>query len=99
MPRAPRHAVAAVGQALDRVRGPVVLVVDLAHDLLDDVLDGDDADGAAVLVDHDGQLQARLLHLAQEIVDALGLRDVGGGAHERAQVRRVRPRGAGGPSR
>ena len=33
--------------------GPVVLVVDLADDLLEDVLERDDAGGAAVLVDDD----------------------------------------------
>ena len=41
------------GGALD-----VVLVGDLADDLLEDVLDGDQAGGAAVLVDHDGDVGA-----------------------------------------
>src|SRR4051812_4429231 len=39
------------GGALD-----VVLVGDLPHDLLEDVLDGDEAGGATVLVDHDGHV-------------------------------------------
>ena len=39
---------------------PVVLVADLADDLLDDVLEGDDARGAAVLVDDDRHLQPAL---------------------------------------
>ena len=68
-----------------------MLIVDLADHLLHDVLDGDDTDGAAVLVDDDRKLQTGLLHLAEEIVDALGLRGIGGRAHERAQVRRGGP--------
>ena len=72
--------------------GPVVLVLDLAHDLLDDVLDGDDADGAAVLVDDHRELHPGLLHLAEEVVDALGFRHIGGRAHERAQVGAAAPR-------
>jgi hypothetical protein len=48
----------------------------LADDLLDDVLHRHDARPPAVLVDDDGQLHARLLHLAQQVVDALGLRGV-----------------------
>ena len=43
---APDHA------ALDGV----VLVLDVADDLLDDVLEGDDAAQRAVLVDHDGEM-------------------------------------------
>ena len=43
-----------IGSALD-----VVLVANLADELLDDVLDGDEAGGAAVLVDDDRQLDCR----------------------------------------
>ena len=49
------HEPVAVGQPADRAAGGIGLVVDLADDLLDDVLDGDDAGGAPVLVDDDGQ--------------------------------------------
>ena len=35
----------------------VVLILDLADDLLDDVLEGDDPLDPAVLVDHHGQMQ------------------------------------------
>src|SRR4026209_246528 len=65
-----RDSIAAVGQALDGVRIPVVLVADLADHLLDDVLHGDDAHRAAVFVHHHRQLQPVALHLAQEAVDA-----------------------------
>ena len=43
----------------------VVLVGDLADDLLEDVLDGDQAGGAAVLVDDDRQVGPGGLHLAR----------------------------------
>src|SRR5690606_40354025 len=51
----------------------VVLVVNLAHQFLDDVFDGDEPRCAAVLVDHHGLLQASLLELAQQVDHALGL--------------------------
>ena len=54
----PRHRPRPVAQLAAPVARAVVLVVDLADDLLDHVLEGDDARGAAVLVDDDGQLQA-----------------------------------------
>ena len=40
----------------------VVLVADLADELLDEVLEGDDAVGAAVLVDDHGEVRALLAH-------------------------------------
>ena len=45
----------------------VVLVGDLADDLLDDVLDRDEAVGAAIFVDHQRQMDARRLHARQQI--------------------------------
>ena len=63
----------AVGELLDAGLLGVVLVGDLADDLLEDVLDGDDAGGAAVLVDDDGDVPALRLHLAQQVVDRLGV--------------------------
>ena len=47
-----------------------MLVGDLADDLLDDVLERDDARRAAVLVDDDGHLEAALAQLAQQRVEA-----------------------------
>ena len=49
----------------------VVLVADLADDLLEDVLDRDEAGRAAVLVAHDGDVRAARLEFAQLRVDAL----------------------------
>ena len=42
--------------------GDVVLVTDLTDELLDDVLEGDDPVGAAVLVDDHGEVYALLPH-------------------------------------
>src|SRR5258708_7044000 len=44
----------------------VVLVSDLADDLLENVLDGDQPRGAAVLVDHDREMNLARLHLPQQ---------------------------------
>ena len=52
--------------------GRVVLVADVADDLLDQVLEGDDAVGAAVLVDDDRQVLAFAAHLRQRDQHALG---------------------------
>src|SRR5690606_26807636 len=69
-----------------REAGPatVVLVVDLPDDLLEDVLEGDDAGGAAVLVDHDGQVVAAAAQGGQEVGEVPGLRDDEGRGHDRA---------------
>ena len=61
----------------------VVLVGDLAHDLLEDVLDGDEAGGAAVLVDDDRDVGLLCLHLPQQLVDGLALGDEDRRAHDR----------------
>ena len=63
----------AVLELLDPGRLAVVLVGDLADDLLDDVLDGDQPGGAAVLVDDDREVVLVALHLAQQVVDRLAL--------------------------
>jgi len=48
-------------------------VPDGADDLLDEVLEGHDARGTTVLVDHDGHVHLALLHLAEQLADVLGL--------------------------
>ena len=48
----------------------VVLVVDVADDLLDEVLQGDDPGRAAVLVDHDRELQPLLAQQVQQGVES-----------------------------
>ena len=45
----------------------VVLVGDVADDLLDDVLHRNQAVGAAVFVDHQREMDARRLHLLQQV--------------------------------
>ena len=57
-----------IGSALD-----VVLVADLADDLLEHVLDGHQAGGAAVLVDDDRHLHLPALHLLEQLGHALAL--------------------------
>src|SRR6185503_8830633 len=51
--------------AREELFGDVVLAHDIADQLLDQVLGGDQAGEAAVLVDHDGHLGAATLHFAQ----------------------------------
>ena len=45
----------------------VVLILDFAENLLDHVLHRDDAVGAAVFVDHQRQMDARRLHLGEQV--------------------------------
>jgi hypothetical protein len=54
-----------VGQPDDHRLLDVVLILDLAHDLLDDVLHRGEAVGAAVFVDHEGKVNVRGLHFGQ----------------------------------
>ena len=74
----------AVGGPVDLGDLDVVLVGDLAHELLEEILEGDDAGGAAVLVDGDGEVDPLLAHLPQQIAHALGLGDEAGRPGERA---------------
>ena len=80
-PRADPHAAAA--QLLDLVGVDVVLVGDLADDLLEQVLDGDQAGGAAVLVDDDRDVGAASLHVAHQLVGRLGVGHEEARAHHR----------------
>ena len=85
----------AVGLGRDQrlaVVGQVVLVVYLADDLLQHVLDRDQPGHAAVLVDHDRHVVARLAELAQQDVQALGFGD----QHRRAQQLAHAHRGSAG---
>ncbi len=78
----------AAGQRFHRRGGVrVVLVGDLADDLLQDVLDRDDAGGSAVLVHDHREMAPVALHLAQQIVDVLGLGDEDGDPHQLGQPR------------
>ena len=73
----------AVGQAAAGGLRAVVLVADLADDLLDEVLQRDDTRGAAVLVDDDGELHPALAQLEEQRVESQGLGDEHGLHHER----------------
>ena len=59
-----------------------MLVGDLTDDFFDDVLEGDDAGDAAVLVDDDGHLQALVAQLDHEGADRHGLGNRGRVGHE-----------------
>ena len=61
----------------------VVLVNDLADDLLDQVLDRHEAGGAAVLVHHDRHMHVLLLHLPQQLRNLLLLGNEEGGTAQR----------------
>ena len=65
--------------------GDVELVFQLADDLLERVLGGDDADGGTELVDDDGDLAAALLKFLQQLDGEFGLGDDGDLAHHLAQ--------------
>jgi hypothetical protein len=68
------HPHATVGQALDLGRLDVVLVDDLPHDLFEEILQGDEAGGAAVLVDDHRHVELVLLHLPEQLGHPLLLR-------------------------
>ena len=52
----PVDAIRVLTDLLDRLLGHVELVLDLAHDLLEQVLERRDPDHRAVLVDHHGEV-------------------------------------------
>ena len=67
------------------VPGAGELVLDLADDLFQHVLHGDQALGAAVFIHHDGDLGAALLQFFQQVVYPLGLGDDERFTHQTAQ--------------
>ena len=75
--------VAAVPFVDDRLGFDIVLVANLADNLLEQILDRDQPGGAAVLVDDKRALRLLPLELLQELRHALGLGHHDGGAHER----------------
>ena len=81
-----RHAgigdVGVVAGIADHAFGRVVLVGDVADDDLDQVLDGDEAVGATILVDHDGHVHVCRLHLHEKIGGAHGGRNEKKLAHQ-----------------
>ncbi len=73
---------AAVGERLVQHLALIVLVLDLTDDLLEQILDRDDADRAAVLVDDHRHVEATALHETELAVRELVLRHVEGSAHD-----------------
>ena len=78
-----RERPGAVGTVAAAARDAVVLVEHLADDLLDEVLEGDDAVGPAELVDDDRHLHPLLAQQGQQRVE---LEAVGHGGHGAGQV-------------
>src|SRR5699024_102544 len=68
------HAHRVLVNTLNGRLGSVVLVDDLPHDLLEDVLDRHQAGGSSVLVDDDGHVRPPSLHLAEQVTGRLGVR-------------------------
>ena len=73
-------------RATRRRLGDVVLVLDLAHDLLDQILDGEQPVGAAELVDHQRHVGARAAHVEQHVEHRQGRRHEDHAAQYVAQV-------------
>ena len=89
---APGHGPRAVALRDDGRRLVLVLVRDLAHELLDEVLERREAGHGAVLVDDDREGLAPAAEVREERRDRLGLRREEDLARERARRRgRVRP--------
>jgi hypothetical protein len=85
------HAVAPAAVEQDVVLGlvEVVLVLDVADDLLDHVLDRDEPCHAAILVHDDRDVVAVGAEFLQQHVEALGLRHEDHGAQHLAHVERI----------
>ena len=81
------HEHGPVGLDDDRLGLDVVLVLDLADELFDDVLDRDQARRASVLVDDHRQRSATRLQLLQKLCDPLGFRHQQDGTNQGLQGR------------
>ena len=64
----------------------IVFILDVPHDLLQQVLDGYQAGCAAVFVDDDRQMDTFALELLKELLQVLGFGDEVGGAHDGAHL-------------
>ncbi len=60
----------------------VVLVGNLADDLLQHVLDGDQSGGCAVLINEQGDVDAVSLHFLEQVIERLGVRNEHRRAHD-----------------
>ena len=68
----------------------VEFVGEIADDFFDEVFEGDEAGGAAIFVNDDGELGFELAELAEEFVDFFCFGDEEGGAHDVGEGRRLR---------
>ena len=82
-------AVVAQGDDLLILLG-IELVVDVAHNLLQQILHSHEAGGAAVLVHHNGQVDLPALHVAEELIGAHRL------GHEIGRAQQLPHRAGGG---
>ena len=82
----PVDAVLVVGDLLDRLLGHVELVLDLADDLLEQILERRDPDHRAVLVDDHGEVAVRAPELLQERREILRLGDHVRRAQQRREI-------------
>src|SRR5712671_4612344 len=85
--RSPVEPRLVIGEADDHRLLDVVLVLDLADDLLEEVLDRDEAGRPAVLIEDDREVDLPALELVQEVVDRHRLGDIDGRPKERPEVR------------
>src|SRR3954452_25004422 len=81
------HEPVAVGELAQGGGAGIGLILDLPHHLLEDVLDGDDPDRAAVLVDDDRERGALDLKVVEEVVERARLRNDQGVANDRIDRR------------
>ena len=65
-----------------RLLGHIVLVVDLADNLLDKILDRDETVGAAIFIDDKSEMQPRQLHAEQKVEHRHGRRHIEDLAHD-----------------
>jgi len=59
-----------------------MLILDVADDLLDDVLDGDKALGPSEFVDDDGEMHSPSPHAGEEVEHSHAFRDKQRGPHQ-----------------
>src|SRR5207245_1543354 len=76
----------AAGADAPLARGPIVFVVDLTDDLLQQVFHGDEARGAAELVQHDREVDLLSLHVREHVLDFPRPRNEDRGAEHGAQA-------------
>ena len=77
-----------MGAGRELNRFPIELILDLAHQLFKDVLQGDEPIHAPMLIHHQGQVLFALLEGEKEGFEALGFRREEGGPRQLPQIHR-----------